>query len=456
MSRRALLQGGLVGAAGLVLSGCDLRRFQLFLSGDLPGVGHQPLRTPDSLPYPFLPAGTDTLPQIDHIVVVMLENHSYDNILGSMGNRGDGFAFGRDGRPTASNPGPGGEVVHAFPMPNACQQQGHPYNTWDAGHASYDGGAMDGFVLSQSGPVSMGYEVQSTLPFTYSLAQTFPVCDRYFASVLAQTYPNRRYLMAATSLGQVADTLNATERPPNGTIFESLEAHGITWKNYYSSLPTVGIWTYLLGEPQTSAGLANISQFYTDAAAGSLPGFSIVDPDFGTQSEEDPQDVQYGEQFLAQVVNAVMSGPGWAKTLLVWTYDEGGGYYDHVPPPSAVEPDSVPPQITVPPDLPGAFNRYGFRVPAGVVSPYAIPDYVSHFVHDHTSILKTVERKWNLPALTFRDANADDLLDSLDLFAPPNFLTPPTLAAPANPVPGSGCLNTGPGIIPPPGYVTGS
>jgi phospholipase C len=313
---------------------------------------------------------------------------------------------------------------------------------------------MDGFVLSQSGPVSMGYEVQSTLPFTYSLAQTFPVCDRYFASVLAQTYPNRRYLMAATSLGQVADTLNVTERPPNGTIFESLEAHGITWKNYYSSLPTVGIWTYLLDEPQTSAGLANISQFYSDAAAGSLPDFSIVDPNFGTQSEEDPQDVQYGDQFLAQVVNAVMSGPGWAKTLLVWTYDECGGYYDHVPPPSAVEPDSVPPQITVPPDLPGAFNQYGFRVPAGVVSPYAIPDYVSHFVHDHTSILKTVERKWNLPALTFRDANANDLLDSLDLFAPPSFLTPPTLSAPANPALGSGCMITGPGVIPPPGSVT--
>jgi phospholipase C len=88
------------------------------------------------------------------------------------------------------------------------------------------------------------------------------------------------------------------------------------------------------------------------------------------------------------------------------------------------------------------------------VSPYAIPDYVSHFVHDHTSILKTVERKWNLPALTFRDANADDLLDSLDLFSSPGFLTPPTLAAPANPAPGSGCMVTGPGVIPPPGSVT--
>ena len=129
MSRRTLLQGGLVGAAGLVLTGCDWRPLQLLLSGDLPGIGHRPLRAPGSLPYPFLPSGTDTLPQIDHIVVVMLENHSYDNILGSMVNRGDGFTFGSDGLPTASNPGPGGEVVHAFPMPNACQQQGHPWNT---------------------------------------------------------------------------------------------------------------------------------------------------------------------------------------------------------------------------------------------------------------------------------------------------------------------------------------
>jgi len=149
------------------------------------------------------------------------------------------------------------------------------------------------------------------------------------------------------------------------------------------------------------------------------------------------------------VINAVMSSPQWPGTLLVWTYDEGGGYYDHVPPPAAVSPDSV----TSVPYHPGAFTRYGFRVPAGIVSPFARPDYVLGVVHDHTSILKLVETKWNLPALTRRDANADNLLDSVDLVNPPAFLTPPTLAAALDPTADDGCQSTGAGTFPPPSAV---
>jgi phospholipase C len=155
---------------------------------------------------------------------------------------------------------------------------------------------------------------------------------------------------------------------------------------------------------------------------------------------------------MAGIVNAVMSGPGWPGTMLIWLYDEGGGYYDHVPPPRAVRPDDIPPQITSPPDEPGGYDRYGFRVPAVIVSPYARPHYVSHHVHDHTSILKLIETKWNLPALTFRDANASNLLDSLDLHHhPPAFLEPPELPGPgAAP---SGCVPGEPGPIPPPDAV---
>ncbi len=178
----------------------------------------------------------------------------------------------------------------------------------------------------------------------------------------------------------------------------------------------------------------------------------MVDPNFETQSQEDPQDVQYGDQFLAQVVHAVMDSPQWPHTILVWCYDESGGYYDHVPPPAAVVPDAVPPDVP-PGGTAGSFDRYGFRVPAGVVSPYARPDYVSHVVHDHTSVLKLIETKWNLPALTNRDAAADDLLDSVDLTRPPHFLHPPKLAAPADPAALAGCLSTGAGTIPPPGAV---
>jgi phospholipase C len=382
-SRRAVLGGALAGAAAVALA-----------PGRVDGANMAEARRPGpgSLPNPKAPAGSDQLPDITTIIAVMLENHTYDNILVLLPGRGDGFVLGRNGHPTASNPGPKGKVVHAFPMPTPCQLSSHPCNTWDAGHESYHGGRMDGFVKSKSGPVSMGYFEPSVLPFTNSLATTFPMCDQYFSSVMAQTYPNRRYFMAGTSLGQIADVING-DRPPNGTIFEMLNAHGISWKNYYvSGTPSIFIWTFLSGKPGITPNLAGIDQFYSDAAAGTLPAFSMVDPNFGRSSEENPQDVQFGDQFLSQVVNAVMASPQWPHALLVWTYDEGGGYYDHVPPPRAVKPDAVPPSLGST-DKAGQFNRYGFRLPSGVVSPFARADCVSSVVHDHTSILKLIETK---------------------------------------------------------------
>jgi phospholipase C len=139
--------------------------------------------------------------------------------------------------------------------------------------------------------------------------------------------------------------------------------------------------------------------------------------------------------------------------MLVWCYDESGGYYDHVRPPKAVKPDDVDPIIAAG-DQHEGFTRLGFRVPAGVVSPYARKHYVSHAVHDHTSVLKLIETKWNLPTLTYRDSAADNLLDSLDLTRSPAFLKPPRLAAPIDPSLAAGCLTTGPGTIPPTGSVT--
>jgi phospholipase C len=384
----------------------------------------------------------------------MMENHTYDNILGMMQGRGDGFSLDPEGNPKESNPGPDRETVHAFPMPTPCQLSSQPANTWAAGNQSYAGGRMDGFVKSASGDVSMGFFDSTTLPFVYSLAETFPVCDNYFSSVMAQTYPNRRFFMAGTSLGLISDTLNG-DVPPNGTIFEALNKYDISWKNYYvASPPSILIWLYLSGISNFKENVVTIDQFFSDAAAGTLPAYSMVDPNFDVSSEENPQDIQYGDVFMSQVINAVMASPQWPSTMLVWTYDEGGGYYDHVPPPHAVAPDdSTPPSGT--PDAGAVFKRYGFRLPSGIVSPYARKDYVSSVVHDHTSILKLVETKWNLPALTERDAHADNLLDSVDLDATPAFLTPPRLASPPNPDELDGCLTTGAGTIPPAGYVTG-
>jgi phospholipase C len=447
LNRRQFLGGGFVGAS-LVLGACGQSSSAPSTTSTTLAKG-KGIREPGSLPYPRLAAGTDQVPEIEHIVVLMMENHSFDNILGLIG-RGDGFTLGPNGQPTATNPDGQGNLVHAFHMPTECQTDGVG-NDWKVAHEAYDGGTCQGFVTSTSAE-AMGYFTKDDLPFSCGMASTFPIADRYFCSAMAQTDPNRRYLIAGTSLGLIDDSFPSA-LPPNGVIFEQFDKYGITWKDYYSTLPTLGVFLPLISDQTLARGLAHIDQFYTDAAAGNLPSFSLVEPNYGTQSEENPQDIQFGDQFVGQVVNAVMSGPNWPKTMLIWTYDEHGGYYDHVPPPAAIPPDDVPPAL-VAGDPPGGFDRYGFRVPCAVVSPYAKQNYVSHTVYDHTSILKTVEEKWNLPALTRRDANANSLFDMLDLAGTPAFLKPPKLPAAANPTPKAGCLTTGAGTIPPPSAVT--
>ena len=407
------------------------------------------IRQPGSLPNPRLAPGTETLPEIKNIVVVMMENHSFDNLLGMLG-RGDGFPLGHDGLPSAALPDGHGQLVHAFHMPSDCMTNGVG-NDWNAGHRSYDNGTNRGFVEATTGE-TMGYFLGSDTPFTWGLARTFPIADRWFCSALAQTVPNRRYLFAGTSLGVISDVY-LTELPPNGTIFNSLNTYGISWKDYFSDGPSPLMWLGLSHQPSVTDKFTKMADFFTDAEAGTLPQFSFLEPNYSVQSEENPQDIQFGDQYLSDVVHAVMAGPQWPHTLMIWTYDEWGGWYDHVPPPAAIPPDDVPPDLP-PGSEPGGFDRYGFRVPAGVISPYARPGYVSHTVYDHTSILKTLETKWNLPALTRRDANATDVLAMIDLTSKPAFLRPPRLADPANPAVSYTCLATGPGPIPPPSAVT--
>jgi phospholipase C len=447
-SRRSLLQGGLVAGAVLGTGAWRQARSQA-------GAADAALRRPGSRPYPHLAVGTDTIPQIKHIVVLMMENHSYDNKLGMLKRAGaDGFTLGPNGQPTATNPYANGDLQHAFRMPTTCQLSGKPSQTWTDSHLSFDGGQNDGFVQSSSGPVSMGYWQWADQPFYYSVARQFPVADRYFCSVLGQTFPNRRYLIAATSMGMVNDGVpDPFEYPANGTIFDHLNAAKISWKDYTSLgkfITTLELYPKVYVE--NLGKVVSIDHFYSDAAAGTLPSFSLVEPDYESNSEEDPQAIAEGEAFAAKVINAVISGPGWPNTMLIWNYDEHGGYYDHVPPPAALAPDDIAPKADV--QYTG-FRQYGFRVPCAVISPWARPDYVSHEVMDHTSVCALVEHKWNLPAMTWRDANASPMLDLLDLSSPA-FATPPALARPLLETdPGVlACQKSGAGTIPPRGSVT--
>jgi phospholipase C len=440
-------------------------------------LGRTALRHPDSLPSPGLSPGTDTMPAIEHVVVLMLENHSYDNFFGMLGRgpgqrpRGDGFAIAADGRPTATNPYPGGRPLRAFHMPTTCQLDAKPSQEWEQSHIQYANGKLNGFVVSDSGPVAMGYWTERDLPFTYDLAARFPIGDRWFSSTLAQTDPNRRFLIAATAMGMTDDIGGSPGNlvpdaslaaPPNGTIFERLSQAGISWIDYCQSFPTgatMELYPTVDG-PFSETNVKPIDQFFTDAAAGTLPSFSLLDPNYGTQSQENPQNIVRGEAFLAQAVRALGGSPAWRRTLFILTYDEHGGYYDHVPPPAALAPDSVAPQVQPGESTYDGYARYGFRVPAVVVSPYAKPAHVSHVVYDHTSILAFLERKWNLPAMTYRDANANSLTDFLDLNAmaagKPTFPELPALAAAGMNAATLSCDKTGPGTIPPTGGGSGS
>jgi phospholipase C len=309
-------------------------------------------------------------------------------------------------------------------MSSPCQLNGKPSQAWNASHQSWDGGRNDGFVRA-SGPVAMRFWDDHDLPFTYSLAQHFPIGQRYFCSTLAQTYPNRRFFFTGTASGTIATDSTTFKVPAaNGTIWDRLDAHKIDWGIYYEDLPS---WLIVPGSATTARAprQRRFAQFATDVAAGKLPQFTFLDPNYTTTSEENPQDIQVGEELVANVVNTLIHARTWHSTALFITYDEHGGYYDHVPPPRAIKPDSIAPMLAAG-DAPGAYDRYGFRVPTIVVSPWARANYVSSVVQDHTSMLAFIQRKWNLPAMTFRDANADPMLDYFD-FSKAAFATPPKL-----------------------------
>ena len=420
----------------------------------VPGV-RAGVRPPDSLPDPSKPAGAvnDEMP-FDHVVVVMMENHSFDNVLGALSRSGqgaaDGLSFDGAGQATNSNPGVIGTPpeVRAF-VSTSTAQGSHVSQTWDATHEQINGGKMDGFVRSVGSIQPMGYYTAEVLPFAYSLARTFTVANRWFGSAPCQTIPNRRFLLAGTAYGAIATDVGTLfdGSPPNGTIFDRLDVHGISWRSYFTDLPGTVVIPSII--EKHAAHLRPIGEFYEDCAAGRLPSVSFVDPEAGLLafagtllaqlpvlgrigatleghggSEEPPQDMYYGEAWAHRVVEAILHSPAWPRTLLIYTYDEHGGYYDHVPPPPAIPPDSIPPNLTSA-NVPGGYDIYGPRVPAVVASPYSKPNAVTDVLHDHTSVLATIEAKWNLPALTYRDANAATVLDFLDI-SRAAFLTPPT------------------------------
>jgi phospholipase C len=394
---------------------------------------------PGALPADTLPPGGlhgDDIP-IEHIVVIMQENRSYDHYFGRL-RRKSGPPRG------SSNPNPtGGDPIKPFHTHLYCEVDDLDHS-WSGTHREVNGGAMDGFttenvtVSDPKGQRAMGYYTRRDIPYYYKLYKKFAMGDRFFCSVLSQTFPNRYYLLAGTSFGEIRNNIPDLGGPEYTarTIFNLMDEASppVSWKIYYSDLPFGAIFGYVrqqrLGNTYVMGTNDATNPLLIDAANGTLPQVAYVDPAFTGEAENDehpPTNMQKGQAFTAKIINAIMNGPNWENTVIFLTYDEHGGYYDHVPPPPACLPDATPPDL-LPSDVPGAFDNYGVRIPMVAISPYSRRAFVSHTVYDHTSILRFIENRFDLPALTNRDANADPMLELFD-FSKKTFATPPKLPA---------------------------
>ena len=342
---------------------------------------------------------TDALPSpahsgIDHIVVVMMENRSFDHFLG--------WLPGADGRQAGLSYADRSGTSHpTYPLAPDYQGCGHPDpdHTYDGGRIQYNGGACDGFLRAGgSDAYAIGYYTRPDLPFLGAAARYWTVCDRYFAAFMGPTYPNRLYLHAGVT-DRIVNTSTPSSLP---TIWDRLAARGLRGRNYYLTFPTVRLW----GTKYSSVARP-YTRFLVDCKRGRLPQVAFVDPAFGGSSrgvsgDDHPYgDIRAGEYFLARTYKAVTTSPAWPRTVLIVTFDEWGGFFDHVPPQPA-------------PDVQAAYALRGFRVPCLVISPFARRRHVAHGIYDHTSILRMIEWRWGLPPLSVRDAHANNLAAVLD------------------------------------------
>jgi phospholipase C len=340
---------------------------------------------------------------IEHVVVVMMENRSFDHMLGWVKG-----ADGRQGGLTFADES--GALFGTHRLAPDFQGCAHPDpdHSYAGGRTEYNGGASDGWLRAGSNDqYSIGYYTEKDLAFFSRAAKRWETLDHYFAAIMAETFPNRIYMHAAQT-DRLENTLAISTLP---TIWDRLAGAGLTGRYYYSDLPLLALWG-----PKYLPISRPIAEFVADAAAGTLPEVAFVDPRFlgedeGLSGDDHPHaDIRNGEAFLGLIYNAVIHSPDWQHTVLVINYDEWGGFFDHVPPPSG----PIPPADQAAGATDGLF---GFRTPAMIIAPWA-RTRVSHETFDHTSVLKMIEWRWGLEPLTVRDASANNLADALDFSRP--------------------------------------
>jgi phospholipase C len=371
---------------------------------------------------------------IKHIVVLMMENRSFDHFLGWLpgaNGRQAGLNFADSHGNVHSTHALATDAVNGDFQGCAFLDPGHSFND---GRVQYHGGAVDGWLFDGSDEsttnalqandiFSIGHYPQASLDFFGRAALDWTVCDNYFCAIMAETYPNRFHMHAAAT-----DRLHNAMQPSNSgssapspstlpTIWDRIAAGGYRGRYYYSDTPFLALWgaSYLdISFP--------VTQFFADAATGQLPEVSFIDPRFQDESSGTSQDdhlhadIRAGEYFINQIYNAVTASPNWPSTVFIVNYDEWGGFFEHVVPPVAPVPTAtrdagVAEGIDVDDPL---FGLLGFRVPNLIVSPFARRGFITSQQFDHTSILKMIEWRFGLSPLTIRDETANNLAEALD------------------------------------------
>jgi len=405
-------------------------------------------------------AGTG-ITSVGHIIIMMQENRSFDHYFGHLNeyrtaqglpaNVDDLSNAGNVSLPSWDNSG------NIAPYHLLTQCVGDLTPSWQESHnmvnltspnegkwgtpppmngfAAMEGGyaqhnpTLGGFDVA--GKRAMGYYTAADLPFYYWAATTFATSDRWFSPALTRTQPNRMYLLAATSNGYAFPGGSGDETHPVlvmdsvKSIFQLLQENSVTWRvyvtdNYAKGL--TGMDTYENYFPWAfgySDHFADANTFASDAANGTLPQVAMIEGGY-TESfaDEHPQNpIDKGAQYTESMVQALMNSPSWSSSVFFLTYDEGGGFYDHVPPVSMPSPDGKKPYLATG-DPTGDFDTTGFRIPLMVISPFTKPGYVSHNNADFTALLKFIETRFNLPALTKRDAAQIDMTEFFDWSSP--------------------------------------
>lgn len=385
------------------------------------------------------------LQRYEKIVVLMMENRSFDHYFGhlslptSMGGEGRTDVDGLRGDEVQYLTRPGGGVEAFKPFLATNHKLGDVDHSWDACHKQFNGGRMDGFIqhhfedLAQSDDRGCGrkcagladpmaYFGRNDTPVLHQLLDNYALCDRWFSSVMGPTWPNRCYLHAGTSTGLKKNKRMDTSRHPSAnearTIWHELNDKCISAACYSMDVP------WALGGLSLSLSLAtkpihprprsndrnnhtpDVESFEEACEKGTLPAVSVIDPAFifAPCDDHPPHDIKAGQAFIAMIYKMLTKNEDqWKKTLFIITYDEHGSFYDHVTPPS------------VPEDENPEFRQLGFRVPSLVIGPYVKKNYVSHVQYDHVSFLSTVTRRFGLNPLNRRVAATNDVRDCIDM-----------------------------------------